>query len=61
MQRAVNGAKNRMTGALLNAENAIKLYYSAKSKRILENPHINKEYGCFKESKIDEIDEALPF
>ena len=53
--------KNRMTGALLNAENAIKLYYSAKSKRILENPHINKEYGCFKESKIDEIDEALPF
>lgn len=53
--------KNRMTGALLNAENAIKLYYSAKSKRILENPHINKEYGCFKENKIDEIDEALPF
>lgn len=53
--------KNRMTGALLNAENAIKLYYSAKSKRILENPHVNKEYGCFKESKIDEIDEALPF
>ena len=53
--------KNRMTGALLNAENAIKLYYSAKSKRILENPHINKEYGCFKDSEIDEIDEALPF
>ena len=53
--------KNRMTGALLNAKNAIKLYYSAKSKRILENPHVNKEYGCFKESKIDEIDEALPF
>lgn len=53
--------KNRMTGALLNAENAIKLYYSAKSKRILENPHVNKEYGCFRENKIDEIDEALPF
>ena len=39
--------KNRMNGKLLTGDNAIKLYYSEKSKRILSNQYENKEYGCF--------------
>jgi twinkle protein len=40
--------KNRMSGKLLTGENAIKLYYSEKSKRIVSNENENIEFGCFK-------------
>lgn len=39
--------KNRMNGKLLTGENAIKLYYSDKSKRVLSSPYADKEYSCF--------------
>lgn len=39
--------KNRINGKLLTGENAIKLYYSDKSKRILSNPYFEKDYSCF--------------
>lgn len=39
--------KNRMNGKLLTGENAIKLYYSQKSKRIASNTYTPKEYSCF--------------
>ena len=55
--------KNRMNGKLLTGDNAIKLYYSDKSKRVLANVHESKEYGCFGKSiasEIDEIENDLP-
>lgn len=44
--------KNRVTGGLLTSENAIKVYYSGKSKRIQSSVYSNKEYGCFSEPII---------
>jgi hypothetical protein len=43
--------KNRMTGRLLTGENAIKMVYSVKSKRIMSKAmmHSKKEYSCFAE------------
>lgn len=41
--------KNRVTGGLLTGENAVKVYYSGKSKRIQSSIYSNKEYGCFSE------------
>lgn len=51
--------KNRMNGKLLTGENAIKLYYSEKSKRVTANPYEDKEYSCFtpKWEEITELDE----
>lgn len=43
--------KNRMSGKLLTGENAIKLYYSEKSKRIVSNENENIEFGCFKKQE----------
>lgn len=40
--------KNRMNGKILTGDNAIKLYYSQKSKRIVSDPAATKEYGCFR-------------
>ena len=40
--------KNRMNGKLLTGDNAIKLYYSEKSKRVMQSKYETKEYGCFK-------------
>lgn len=45
--------KNRMNGKLLTGDNAIKLYYSGKSKRIATNAYESKEYSCFKPSYDD--------
>ena len=39
--------KNRMNGKLLVGDNAIKLYYSQKSKRIVSDTMTRKEYSCF--------------
>ena len=39
--------KNRMNGKILTGDNAIKLYYSQKSKRVVSDPATAKEYGCF--------------
>ena len=44
--------KNRVTGGLLTGENAVKVYYSGKSKRIQSSTYSNKEYGCFSEPII---------
>lgn len=44
--------KNRVTGGLLTGENAVRVYYSGKSKRIQSSVYSNKEYGCFSESII---------
>ena len=50
--------KNRMSGKLLTGENAIKLYYSEKSKRIVSNENENIEFGCFKkEEDFSDLDE----
>ena len=43
--------KNRMNGKILTGDNAIKLYYSQKSKRIVSDPTATKEYGCFRGSE----------
>ena len=53
--------KNRMNGKLLTGENSIGLFYSDRSKRVLANPNIPKEYSCFKSvddgnSWIEELD-----
>ena len=42
--------KNRMNGKILTGDNAIKLYYSQKSKRVVSDPSATKEYGCFRDS-----------
>ena len=53
--------KNRMNGKLLTGDNAIKLYYSEKSKRILSNEFENIDYGCFRvEDDFKDLDE-IPF
>ena len=54
--------KNRMNGKLLIGENAIKLYYSEKSKRITSNVYETKEYQCFKQKWLDvsDTEEDLP-
>lgn len=53
--------KNRMTGNLLLGDNAIRLHYSNKSKRLAVNPQAVKEYSCFiGGSEIDDIDNELP-
>lgn len=53
--------KNRMNGKLLTGENAIKLYYSEKSKRILSNEFENIDYGCFRvQDDFTDLDET-PF
>ena len=53
--------KNRMNGKLLTGENAIKLYYSEKSKRILSNEFENIDYGCFRvQDDFTDLDE-IPF
>ena len=56
--------KNRLNGKLLIGDNAIKLHYSEKSKRISSNVYEQKEYSCFKKSSEDflaEIDADLDF
>ena len=55
--------KNRMNGKLLTGDNAIKLYYSDKSKRVVNDPRNAKEYSCFRDPNYKEddswIDELL--
>lgn len=55
--------KNRMNGKLLTGDNAIKLYYSDKSKRVVNDPRNAKEYSCFRDTNYKEddswIDELL--
>ena len=51
--------KNRMTGKLLMKENAIKLYYNQKSKRITTSRYDDKEYSCFGKSSNDWLTEAV--
>lgn len=49
--------KNRMNGKILTGNNAIKLYYSQKSKRIVSDPIAKKEYGCFRGAeKCDDME-----
>ena len=49
--------KNRMNGKILIGNNAIKLYYSQKSKRIVSDPIAKKEYGCFRGAeKCDDME-----
>lgn len=45
--------KNRLNGKLLLGDNAIKLYYSEKSKRVLANAYENKQYSCFIQPKTE--------
>ena len=52
--------KNRLNGKLLLGDNAIKLHYSEKSKRILVNVYEQKQYSCFRKS-IEDIDSDLDF
>ena len=47
--------KNRMNGKLLTGDNAIKLYFSEKSKRVMQSKYETKEYGCFKEILNDDF------
>ena len=51
--------KNRMTGKLLLKDNAIKLYYNQKSKRITTTRYDNKVYGCFGKNDDDWLQEAI--
>ena len=56
--------KNRVAGRLLTGDNAIKVYYSGKSKRIQTSPYENKEYSCFKVTQEELLMQAiqdLPF
>ena len=52
--------KNRLNGKLLTGDNAIKLHYSEKSKRILANTYEQKQYSCFRKSAED-IDNDLGY
>lgn len=55
--------KNRLTGKLLQKDKAVKLYYSAKSKRITSAQYPeNKKYSCFvqDETIIDDVVADLP-
>lgn len=56
--------KNRLNGALINGDNFIKVYYSGKSKRIIDNPYADKEYSCFKPTDyqfVQTVVSDLPF
>lgn len=56
--------KNRVSGQLLTGDNAIKVYYSGKSKRIQTSPYENKEYSCFKATQEELLNDSiqdLPF
>jgi twinkle protein len=48
--------KNRLNGKLLIGDNAIKLHYSEKSKRILSNVYDKKQYSCFNNTETDFYD-----
>lgn len=48
--------KNRINGKLLLEENAVKLHYSPKSKRIAMSTNENKKYGCFITAEDDLFD-----
>lgn len=52
--------KNRLNGKLLIGDNAIKLHYSEKSKRISSNVYEQKQYSCF-EKPIEDIDDDIGF
>ena len=52
--------KNRLNGKLLTGDNAIKLHYSEKSKRILANVYEQKQYSCFAKP-IEDIDDDVGF
>lgn len=52
--------KNRLNGKLLTGDNAIKLHYSEKSKRILANVYEQKQYSCFAKP-IEDIDDDIGF
>ena len=55
--------KNRLNGKLLIGDNAIKLHYSEKSKRILSNVYDKKTYSCFSNTQndFDDIDFDIDF
>jgi twinkle protein len=54
--------KNRLTGKYILKDNAVKLVYSEKSKRIASTKYTEtKKYGCFAESSASEFPEDLPF
>ena len=55
--------KNRLNGKLLVGDNAIKLHYSEKSKRILSNVYDKKQYSCFNntETDFDNLDFDIDF
>lgn len=46
-QSVLTLTKNRLTGELITEKNAIHLYYSDATKRIVENPNVPKEFNCF--------------
>lgn len=52
--------KNRLNGKLLIGDNAIKLHYSEKSKRISSNVYEQKQYSCFAKP-IEDIDDDIGF
>ena len=52
--------KNRLNGKLLIGDNAIKLHYSEKSKRISSNVYEQKQYSCFSKP-IEDIDDDIGF
>lgn len=52
--------KNRLNGKLLIGDNAIKLHYSEKSKRISSNVYEQKQYSCFAKP-IEDIDDDVGF
>ena len=43
------GLKKEYYDKILTGDNAIKLYYSQKSKRVVSDPATAKEYGCFRD------------
>ena len=55
--------KNRLNGKLLIGDNAIKLHYSEKSKRILSNVYDKKTYSCFSNTQndFDDLDFDIDF
>ena len=52
--------KNRLNGKLLIGDNAIKLHYSEKSKRISSNVYEQKQFSCFAKP-IEDIDDDIGF
>ena len=51
--------KNRMNGKLMMKDNAIKLFYSQKSKRISVSKYEDKVYGCFRKKGNEWLEEAI--